>query len=109
MKITLSTEQAISILLEDQYTHWSYEGARALICNLQDLEEEIGEEFELDRTALRGDYTEYESLVAFAEDRAADMSEAPEDEDERDEYIREYIHEHGTLIEFDGGIIVSCF
>jgi hypothetical protein len=31
------------------------------------------------------------------------------DEDEIDEAIRDYINDHGTLIEFDGGIIVSNF
>ena len=109
MKTTLSTEQAINILLDDQYANWSYNGARALICYHQDLEEELGEEFELDRTALRCNYSEYASLVEWAEDYGADMSEAPEDEDERNEEIRDYILDHGTLIEFEGGVIVSCF
>jgi len=32
-----------------------------------------------------------------------------EDEDEIDGWIRSYIQDHGTLIEFSGGIIVSSF
>jgi hypothetical protein len=30
-------------------------------------------------------------------------------EEEIEEAIREYIQDHGSLIEFDGGIIVSSF
>ena len=109
MKTTLSTEQAVNILLEDRYANWSYDGARALIEYFEELKETPLEESELDRVALRCAYSEYASLVEWAEDYGADMSEAPEDEDERDEEFRDYIQEHGTLIEFDGGIIVSCF
>ena len=31
------------------------------------------------------------------------------EEEEQDEKIRDFIHDHGQLIEFDGGIIVSEF
>ena len=110
MKTTLSTEQAISILLDDRYANWSYNGARAIIEFLQDLEEDLGEVFELDRTALRCEYAEYETLAEWAQDHNLTESDmlANKDEDERDEEIREYIRNRATLIEFDGGIVVSC-
>jgi len=32
-----------------------------------------------------------------------------EDSEEIDDLIRSFIRDNGTLIEFDGGVIVSCF
>lgn len=106
MKTTLTTTEAIDILRSDEYANWSYDGAKALIEWLEEIE---GEQCELDRVALRCDFSEYESLVEWADSYGADLGEAPEDDDERDEEIREYIQDRGTLIEFDGGVIVSEF
>lgn len=84
---------------------------------LEELEENSGEEMELDVVAIRCDYTEHASLLEWAEgyfgggdnwreDAALDQTTT----DEEDEQIlRHYIEDNGTLIEFDGGIIVSSF
>ena len=45
--------------------NFSYEGLRALFEYLEDLEEDMGEELELDVIAICCDYTEYESLEEF--------------------------------------------
>ena len=52
--------------------NFSYEGLRALFEYLEALEEDIGEEFELDVIALCCDYTEWESLEAFQHDYGAE-------------------------------------
>ena len=99
---TLATEKAISLLLADRYAPWSHNGARALICYLQDLAEELGEEFELDLTAIRGAYTEYFSAVeALAENTGDNV----EDEDEAIERLLE----ETTVIQFKGGVIIQDF
>ena len=90
----------------DQFT---YQGLNALFSYLEEYEQDCETEIELDVIALCCDYSEHESLEAWADDYGADMGDAPEDEDERDEEIRSYIQDNGQLIEFDGGIIVSSF
>jgi hypothetical protein len=118
MKQTLTTSEAADILFADKNAGWSYAGARALVEHLEVLEEDTGEEMELDFVAIRCDYSEHESLQRWAEDyfgtplaEWADKIgvETTADDDALDDAIREYIQDRGTLIEFDGGIIVLSF
>lgn len=51
----------------DRDGDFSYEGKRALFDHLEKLEEDTGEEIELDIIALCCDYTEYESLDELRE------------------------------------------
>lgn len=124
MKETLSTHEVANRLVNDEIAAWTYNGAMALAEYLEELEYDMGEEMELDVVALRCEFSEYESLMTWAEDHlgnfknvaneldlTVDMSgdEFEEDEDDVEEAIRDYIQERGSLIEFDTGIIVSCF
>jgi len=119
MKTTLSTSEIASRLISDPDANWSYAGATALAEYLEDLEASTGEELEFDRCALRCDFSEYESLVEWAKDYFTDWKEAfdlegnnydeVEDIEMIEDAIRYYIQDNGTLIEFDGGIIVSSF
>ncbi len=109
MKQTLSTYQVANALKSDDNSNWSYAGALALAEWLEDLEQDTGEEIELDVVAIRCDFAEYDSLLDWADEYGADLDESPECDDERDEMIREYINDRGFLIEFEGGIIVSSF
>jgi len=131
MKETLTTSQAAHILLQDEFASWSYSGAHALIEYLEELESDCGMEIEFDRVAIRCDYSEYDSLIDWASDyfmnfaddfgieyenpmtgEIDEQSVTNEDGDYHDEVmdaIRDYIQDNGTLIEFDGGIIVSSF
>lgn len=109
MKTTLSTTEAIDILRSDEFANWTHNGAKALVEWLERYEDETGCEFDFCRVSLRCDFGEYRSLVTWADSYGADLGEAPEDDDERDAEIREYIQNRGQLIEFDGGIIVSEF
>jgi hypothetical protein len=122
MKQTLTTYQAAQQLHDDKDGGWTWNGAQALVEYLEELEADMGEEIEFDRVALRCDFSEYESLVEWAEgyfgddawrgELNADIDDESgnsEDIEDVEEKIREYIHEHGQLIEFNGGIIVSSF
>jgi hypothetical protein len=115
MKETLNTYEIADRLFRDENAGFTYAGAHALAEYLEQLEEDSGEEMEFDKVAIRCDFSEYASLVEWAEDYfAGDWKDslciAPEDsEDENDEAIRDYIRDRGQLIEFDGGIIVSSF
>ena len=118
MKLQLSTSYAVDLLLQDEYAGWSYHGASALVEYLEDLEEELGEEITFNCIDLRCEYSEYESVQAWLTSHygiplkdALKSAGIEHDEDEYKMYlsIAEYIHERGTLIEFEGGIIVSDF
>ena len=121
MKTTHSTYQIADALHSDDNANWSWNGVRALAEYLEQLEEETGEEMELDVCAIRCDFSESTSLqdwlmeyhgaetLAFALQRSGIDTEGDEDEDEIDDLIRSYVQDHGTLIEFDGGVIVSSF
>ena len=115
MKITLNTLQIADQLKSDSNARWSYNGARALAEYL-DTDENADAEF--DYVEIRCEYSEYCGVQAWAIEYFGGLSQAIEEfgEDARefsdgncDDDIRSYIQDHGTLLEFDGGIIVSQF
>ena len=63
MKVTLTTNEIIHQLYADHNSSWSYYGAIALAKWLEEMEEEAGEEHELDLVALRCDFAEYTSAI----------------------------------------------
>ena len=114
--MTLSTYQIADALKNDTCARWSYNGSLALAEYLEEYEESTGEEIELDVCAIRCDFSEHSSLLDWAHDYFSNALEElgfdeteENDDDEIDEKIRSYIQDHGQLIEFDGGIIVSSF
>jgi len=124
MKMTLTTYDIADALCADQYANWSRAGALALAEWLEEMEESTGAETELDVVAVRCDFSEYESLQAWAADYFSDIKQASDaigfdldmdgetpghDEEELVDMIREHIQDNGLLIEFDGGVIVSAF
>jgi len=123
MKTTLSTSDIARALHRDDNAAWSWNGAKALAEYLEQLEEDTGEEMEFDAVAIRCDFSEYGSLEAWASDYFRNQADAvdqlgltlgmdgsiDEESDEIDDNIRSYIRDKGTLIEFDGGVIVSSF
>ena len=117
MKMTL-TRADIANALESHYgTSFSHYGALALADHLLELEEALGEELEFDAVAIRCEFSEYGCPQMWAEDYfSGDIWEGmgidltgDETEDEQEALIKEYIEDHGTLITFSGGVIVSNF
>jgi hypothetical protein len=131
MKTTLNTHDITNALFNDKHAAWSYNGAKALAEYLEQYEEDCGIDLELDVVALRCEFSEFASLIGWAEEHFANFSEefgidyinpvTGENEDQSvqdcDGYfhdetldsIGEYIRDRGQLIEFEGGIIVSEF
>lgn len=117
MKTTLDTYGIANALIEDSNANWSRAGAFALAEYLEEYEESTGEELELDVVAIRCDFSEYESFADWRSGYFTNEAQAQEaigyddeaDDDDKDEATREYIMDHGQLVEFDGGIIVSSF
>ena len=114
MKMTLSTSQAASLLAAEN-NGFTYSGATALCEFLEELEAGTGEAIEFDPVAIRCDFSEYRCLEYWARDYfvahwESEIGIARDDSaEEMERKIREYIRDNGTLIEFDGGIIVSAF
>ena len=115
MKQTLTTHDAASQLMNDKNGGWTWNGAQALVEYLEELETDMEDEIEFDVVALRGDFHESDSLQEWAKDyfrndwkKEIGVEENTLDE-EKDEQIRDFIHDRGILIEFEGGIIVSSF
>jgi hypothetical protein len=115
MKKTLTTYEIAHELMQDDNANWTRVGAFALAEYLQELEEDTGEEMEMDVVAIRCDFSQYDSLPDWgieyfgsieALNNEFGIFDIPED---LDEVIREYIQDNGQLIEFDGGVIVSSF
>ena len=123
MKTTLSTLDIARALHRDDNANWSWNGAKAIAEYLEEYEESTGDEMELDVCAIRCDFSEYESLEAWASDYFRNQADAvdqlgltlgmdgsiDEESGEIDDNIRSFIRDNGVLIEFDGGVIVSSF
>jgi hypothetical protein len=114
MKKTLTTHDVANELHSDKNAAWSWAGALALAEYLEELEASTGEEMEMDVVAIRCDFSEHESLGAWALDYFGGESYALEklaleSLEDAEEAIRDYIQDHGTLLELEGGVIVSSF
>lgn len=115
MKKTLNTNEAAQILADDTNANFSNAGAFALVEYLEELETDTGEETEFDACAIRCDFTEYASLREWAHEHFSNawdelgLDETDCDDDEFDTAARDYLQDHTTLIEFDGGVVVGCF
>ena len=113
MKTTVTEHDFIKAF--DTYhrsTNFSIQGRRALFDYLIELEDGTGEEMELDVIALCCDFAEYESLQDCAAEVGFDSDiqlSGMDDDEEMNWACREYLHDHTTLIEFEGGIIIQSF
>jgi hypothetical protein len=108
MKRTLSTYDVAGALMEDKNAAWTRAGAYALAEHIEQLEQELGEETELDIVAIRCEFSEYASatLAALAYDWQKD-EEKSDEENEAD--ALEYLNENTSVIQFEGGIIIQDF
>ena len=99
---------------------FSYAGLQALFDYLEELEEDTGQEIELDVISLCCDYAEYETALEAAREYGCDYSVPISDDDdnerppeeiaeELEEYCLDWLRDRTTVIEFDGGLIVEGF
>ena len=117
MKLQLSTSHAVDLLRKDEYAGWSYKGATALVEYLENLEEDLGEEITFNCIDFRCEFSEFPSVQDwitshFGRPLKDALEFADIDCDLSSDYdvyesISEYIRDRGTLVEFEGGVIVS--
>jgi hypothetical protein len=118
MKMTLTRSDIANSLESMHGTSFSHYGSLALADYLLELEDSTGEEQEFDEVAIRCEFSEFESAESWAgdyfgddvwEEMGIDLNGDETPEKQREKLIRDYIRDHGQLIEFTGGIIVSNF
>jgi hypothetical protein len=94
---TTVTFQTFCDSFPDSYmSNFTYQGKRALFDYLEQLEEDTGEQIEMDIIALCSEYTEY-----------ADLKEVQDNYE--DIKSLEDLQDHTTVIEFDSGLIIQDF
>jgi hypothetical protein len=99
-------EQAFQIRKEN----FTYSGLRALFEYLEDLEENIGEEIELDVIALCCDYTEYDSALEAAQNCCDFEVDEDQDSEDQEQSALEFLQDNTQVIEVcGGGVIIQNF
>lgn len=82
----------------DRLSHFTYDGAKVLFEYLEQLEDDIGEEFELDVVALCCDYAE-DTPESIAEDYNIDISDCDPDDDEAiEKTVIRYLEDEGAIV-----------
>lgn len=95
MKYTLTTNEAVRLLMQDDNANWSREGATALVEYLDEIDPNI----EFCCVAIRCDFDEYKT--------AAEAVDAMFGEElEEDEALRFLERNDALVAEFNGGVIV---
>lgn len=107
----LSTDEAIKLLKDDDSASWSWDGAKALIEYLEELESSGGKSIEFDKIAFRCEYSEYSSALEAAQDYGFTPPENDDDDDddEIESAAINYLEDRTTVIKFDTGVIIQQF
>lgn len=99
---TLSTYDVADRLL--RYSNaWSRAGAFAMAHHLESTEQDTGEQMEFDAVAIRSQFAEYPSAVQAHNDTSSNDDLTEDDEEKALEWLRDNV----SVIEFDGGVIIS--
>lgn len=85
--------------------NFSREGLKALFDFLEDMEDQTGEEYDLDVIALCCEFAE-SSIEEIISDYSIDVSEAEGDDDEIKEIVEEYLQDNTMLV---GKLDNGCF
>ena len=108
MKITLNTYDIAGYLMQDENAKWSRSGAYALADYLQEMENDTGEEQELDVVAIRCDFSEFPTAVEAASEYG--WSPEPDEYDNANESAAlSWLQDRTSVITFDGGVIITRF
>ena len=118
MKTYVTFTQFCDAWPESRKNSFSYYGKKALYDYLERLEEDMGEEMELDIIALDCDFVEYESAYdAMQEYQPEDMPTEGEDGDDLTEIAekneaeaRRWLEDRTAVIDIEGGgVIIQQF
>ena len=108
----------IDVVNFDQFNNWfensgSYKnnftraGRIALFDYLEEYEDSTGEQMEFDPIALCCEFSEYKDEFEIAQNYRIEPE--GEDEEEKAEYIRNYLEDRTEVIQFEGGLIIRDY
>ena len=112
MKETVNESRFIQAFKTLRPDNFSRPALVALFDYLDQLEQDLGEEQELDVIAICCDWTEYADRIEAAEAYGWEAPEIPEGEERDDTSDRkalEYLQDNTHVVEFDGGVLVLNF
>ena len=100
IKETINESRFADVLLSDEYAGWSYGATQALYQYLDQLSDDIGEDIELDRVALRCEWSEYPNTVEAAGEYGW-IADSAEDKDTNETLAREWLEERTTVLDVE--------
>ncbi len=109
MKTTVSSYDFVNAFDQcGRSDQFSRAGRFALFEYLESIEDDTGEEMELDVIALCCDFSEYPTAKKAAEEYGWE-ADADASEEEQEEAALEHLRDNTQVIEYDGGIIIAAF
>ncbi len=112
MKETVTESRFLDVFRQVRPNQFSRPALVALFDYLDQLEQDLGEEQELDVISICCDWTEYKDAIEAAEAygwEAPDVAEGEERDDTSDRKALEYLNDQTHVVEFDGGVLVLNF
>lgn len=91
---------------KDQF---SYNGKKALFEYIESLEQDTGDEMELDVIGLCCDFTEFDTGLDAAKDCSDFTIDEDLNEEEQEREAVQFLTDSTTIIQFDGGVIIQNF
>jgi len=91
---------------KDQF---SYYGKKALFEYIESIEQDTGDETELDVIGLCCEFTEFDTALEAAKDCSDFTIDENLNEEEQEKQAFQFLSDETTIIQFDGGIIVQNF
>lgn len=112
MKETVNESRFIQAFQALRPDNFSRKALVALFAYLDQLEQDLGEEQELDVIAICCEWTEYKDAIEAAEAygwEAPEVEEGEERDDTSDRKALEFLQDNTHVVEFEGGILVLNF
>lgn len=111
IKETVNEYRFRDVLLADEFASWSYGATKALFDYYEQLSDDIGEDIELDRVAIRCEWTEYDSALEKVKEHTGgdlsclDIDWLDANESENDEMVekkcREWLEERTAVLDVE--------
>lgn len=100
IKETVNDCRFADVLLADEYASWTYGATKALFDYYEQLSEDIGEDIELDRVAIRCEWTEYNSAKEASDQygRYYDINDTPKNIEAQ---AREWLESRTTVLDVE--------
>lgn len=112
MKETVTQSRFLEAFRQVRPNQFSRNALVALFDYLDQLEQDLGEEQELDVIAICCDWTEYRDAIEAAEAygwEAPDVPEGEERDDTSDRLALEFLQDNTHVVDFEGGVLVLNF